>query len=151
MSPIPGWSALRARWSAVAPRRKAVLALLLVFAAGLAGGALIEDLVDEIDRPLFAAEDHDSDDEDDLTEETLLANLDLTPDQWAGIERVFESREDRLEAYWDSRLPELEAVIDSSREEIRQILTPAQRAAYDSQLTRLRMHPRRQLEEDDDD
>jgi Spy/CpxP family protein refolding chaperone len=151
MSPIPGWTALRSRWAAVRPRRKAVLALLLVFAAGLAGGAVLEEIADEIDRPLFAAGDHDDDDEDDLTEERLLARLDLTAEQRARVEQVFEVREDRLEDYWDSRLPELESVIDSSRDEIRAILTPAQRAVYDSQLTRLRLHPRRALEEDDYD
>jgi hypothetical protein len=151
MSRVPGWAALRARWSTVAPGRKALLALLLVFAAGLGGGALIEDIVDEIDRPLFAADDHDDDDDDDLSEETLLANLDLTAEQRERIERAFEAREDRLERYWDARLPELESVIDSSREEIRTILTPAQRATYDSQLARLRFQPRRHFEEDDHD
>ncbi len=151
MSRVPGWTALKARWGAVAPRRKALLALRLVFAAGLGGGALVEDIVDEIDRPLFAADDRDHDDDDVPSEETLLANLDLTTDQRARIEQAFEAREDRLERYWDARLPELESVIDSSRDEIRSILTPAQRAIYDSQLTRLRLEPRRQYEEDDHD
>ena len=150
MNPIPGWTSLRSRWAAVPSRRKAVLALLLVFATGMAGGALLEDIVDEIDRPLFAADDHDDDDAD-LTEERLLARLDLSADQRTRVEQVFEAREDRLEEYWDARLPELESVIDSSRDEIRTILTPAQRDVYDSQLTRLRLHPRRALEEDTDD
>lgn len=145
------WAALEARWSAVAPRRKAVLALLLVFAAGLGGGALLEDIVDELDRPLFAADDSDDDDAGDLSEETVLAHLDLTAEQRERIERVFEAREDRLERYWDARLPELESVIDSSRDEIRAILTPAQRSTYDSQLARLRFQPRRHFEEDDHD
>ena len=100
------------------PGRKAVLALILVFAAGLAEGAALEDLVDELDRPLFSSDDHD-DDDDDLSEERVLASLDLTAEQRVRIERVFESREDRLEAYWDARLPELERVIDSGRAEIR--------------------------------
>lgn len=150
MSRIAGWDALKARWAAVASRRKALLALLLVFAAGLGGGALLEDIVDEIDRPLFAAFD-DDDDGDLPSEETLLANLDLTPDQRARIERVFEAREDRLERYWDTQLPELESVIDSSRDEIRAILTPDQRTIYDRHLNRLRLAPRRQYEEDDHD
>ena len=149
MSRIPGWQGLRARWTAVAPRRRALIALLLVFAAGLAGGALLEDLVDEIDRPLFAAADHD--DEDDFSEERLLRSLDLTGEQRSRVERAFAAREDRMETYWEGRLPELESMIDSSREDIRAILTPEQRAVYDSQLRRLRLQPRHELEEDDDD
>jgi Spy/CpxP family protein refolding chaperone len=137
------------RWAAVSPRWRAVLALVMVFAAGLAGGAALEDIVDDIDRPLFAA--GDDDDDDDVSEETILANLDLSPEQRASIERMFERREDRLEAYWDRQLPDLEALIDSSRSEIRGILTPEQRTTYDSQLTRLRVHVRRELREDHDD
>jgi Spy/CpxP family protein refolding chaperone len=137
------------RWAAVSPRWRAVLALVMVFAAGLAGGAALEDIVDDIDRPLFAA--GDDDDDDDVSEETILANLDLSPEQRASIERMFETREDRLEAYWDRQLPDLEALIDSSRSEIRGILTPEQRTTYDSQLTRLRVHLRRELREDHDD
>jgi hypothetical protein len=150
MSRVPGWAAVRARWAAVAPRRRALLTLLLVFGTGLAAGALLEDLVDELDRPLFAADDR-RDDDDELTEEKVLARLDLTADQRAGIERAFDAREDRLEEYWEGRLPELERVIEGSREEIRAMLTPAQRGVYDSQLTRLRLRPRPELEEDDDD
>jgi hypothetical protein len=145
-----GWTALKHRWRTVAPRRKAWLALLLVFLAGIAAGALIERIADEIDRPLFSAARHD-DDDDDFSEEDLLDDLDLSREQRAAIERVFESREDRLESYWASRLPELETLIDSSRDEIRAILTPGQRAIYDRQLTRLRSDSRRQLGEDDDD
>lgn len=136
-------------WAAVSPRWKAVVALVMVFAAGLAGGALLEDIVDEIDRPVFAADNDD--DDDDLSEEAILANLDLSSEQRASIERVFEMREDRLESYWDTELPSLEALIDSSRSEIRGILTPEQRIKYDSQLTRLRVHARRDLREDHDD
>ena len=149
MSRIPGWQAMKTRWTAIAPRRKALLALLLVFVTGLTGGALIEDIVDQIERPFFAA-DHD-DDDDGLTEESLLERLDLTAEQRVRIERAFEAREDRLEAYWDAHLSELESVFDSSRQDIRAVLTPDQRAVYDSQLGRLRLQSRRDLEEDDED
>jgi hypothetical protein len=155
MSPIPGWAALRSRWAAVAPRRKAILALILVFVVGIGGGALIEDVADELDfdRPLFSTDrDHDDlDDDGDDSEETLLANFDLTPEQRTSIERIFEAREDRLEAYWDAQLPQLEVLIDSSRDEIRNLLTPDQRASYDSQVARLRLHSRHDLDDEDDD
>jgi Spy/CpxP family protein refolding chaperone len=144
-----GWTALKQRWGTVAPRHKAWLALLLVFLVGIAAGALIESIADEIDRPLFSAARHD-DDDDDFSEEDLLDDLKPSREQRAAIERVFESREDRLESYWETRLPELETLIDSSRDEIRAILTPEQRAIYDRQLTRLRSDSRRRLGEDDD-
>jgi Spy/CpxP family protein refolding chaperone len=134
---------------AMAPRWKAVLALVMVFAAGFAAGALVEDIADDLHRPF--AEADDDDDGGAPSEETILANLDLTPEQRAGIERVFEAREDRLETYWDSQLPDLDAVIDSSRDEVRGLLTPEQRTIYDSQVTRLRMYSRQGLREDNDD
>jgi Spy/CpxP family protein refolding chaperone len=144
------WTALKNRWGAVAPRRKAWLALLLVFVVGIAAGALIEEIADEIDRPLFSAASHNHDD-DDFSEEDLLGDLSLSREQRASVERVFESREDRLESYWEAQLPELETLIDSSRDEIRAILTPEQRAIYESQLTRLRSGSRHPLGEDDDE
>jgi hypothetical protein len=118
----------------------------MVFAAGAAGGALLEDIVEDIDWPEFDGRGHDDDPDD--SEETILANLDLTPDQRAGIERLLEQREDRLESYWDARLPELERLVDSSREEIRSLLRPEQRTIYDTHLTRLKIRPRPR--EDDD-
>jgi len=130
------------------PRWKAIVALVLVFAAGIAGGALMEEIADEFERPFAEADD---DNRPAASEENILANLDLTAEQRAAIERVFESREERLEAYWDAQLPGLEAVIDSSRQEVRTILTPVQRTAYDSQLIHLRVHPRRILKEENDD
>jgi len=65
MKAFPGWTALMARWTAVSPRWKAILALVMMFAAGLDGGALLEDIADDIERPAFAAEDDDDDDDGD--------------------------------------------------------------------------------------
>jgi Spy/CpxP family protein refolding chaperone len=148
MSRIPGWIALRSRWSAMAPRWRAVVALLMVFAAGAAGGALLEDIVDDINWPGFDHRDHDELDE---SEERILESLDLTAQQRASVERLFEQREDRLESYWDARFPELEQLVDSNREEIRSLLTPEQRTIYDTHLARLKLQLRRDLREDDDD
>jgi Spy/CpxP family protein refolding chaperone len=149
MSRIPGWAALRSRWSAVTSRWRAAVALLMVFAAGAAGGVLLEDVVDAMDWPEFEARGHDDDLDD--SEETILANMDLTAEQRASVERLFEEREDRLETYWDAQLPELEQLVDSSREEIRSLLTPEQRTIYDTHVSRLRAHLRRELREDHDD
>jgi Spy/CpxP family protein refolding chaperone len=150
MTSIPGWSALKSRWTAIAPRWKAILALIMVFAAGAAGGALVEDIADDLDRPFAEADDDDNDD-GETSEENILANLSLTPEQRTGIERAFEAREDRLERYWDAQLPSLDAVIDSSREEVRSLLTAEQRTIYDSQVTRLQLYSRRGLREEHDD
>lgn len=149
MRRMPGWTALQSRWAAIAPRWRAAVVLLMVFAAGAAGGALLEDVVDDIDWPGFVDRSHDDDLDD--SEETILANLDLTAQQRASVGRLFEQREDRLESYWDTQLPELERLVDSSREEIRSLLTPEQRTIYDTHLARLKVQLRRDLREDDDD
>jgi hypothetical protein len=149
MTRLPGWSAFRTRWSAMTPRWRAIVALLMVFAAGAAGGALFEDIVDEIEWPEFEGRDHKG--SRTVSEETILANMDLTSEQRAGIERLLEAREDRLESYWDAQLPELEGLVDSSRQEIRSLLSPEQQAIYDTHVSRLRADLRRDLREDDHD
>jgi Spy/CpxP family protein refolding chaperone len=150
MKPIPGWTGLKSRWTAVSPQWKAILALVLVFITGFAAGALVEDIADEMERP-FAVADDDDDGGRPRSEETILANLALSPEQRLQVERVFQSREDRLEAYWDDQLPDLDSVIDSSREEVRSLLTPEQRTIYDSQVNELRTRSRQPSREDDDD
>ena len=135
------------RWSALKPRWRAALALAMVFVAGVAGGALIEDLADAVEDAVFTA-DHDDDDE---SEEAFLKRLDLTASQREGVTRALHGREDRLEAYWDTQLPQMELLLDSSRNAIRALLTPSQREAYDTYIRRLRLNPRHALEEQDDD
>lgn len=137
---LPGWSRLAPRW-------RAATALLMVFAAGLAGGALIEDLADAVEDAVFSS-DHDDDDE---SEEHFLKGLDLTAEQRKGVDSALDGRAHRLEAYWDAQLPELGVLLDSSRGAIRTLLTPPQREAYDTYISRLRLNPRPDLEEDDDD
>ncbi len=135
------------RWSAVQPRWRAALALAMVFVAGVAGGALIEDLADAVEDAVFTA-DHDDDDE---SEEAILKKLDLTASQREGVARALQAREARLEVYWDAQLPRMELLLDSSRNTIRTLLTPSQREAYDTYISRLRLNPRHELEEHDDD
>ena len=123
-----------------AARRTAVLVLIAVFLVGGAAGWVAEDLADEIHWPWHhhdaKAPDRPDDDEpfDDDAEEDLLETLGLSRVQDDSVDRLLDTREDRLEEYWKSRLPDLQAIVDSSRQEIRAVLTPAQREAYDHSL-----------------
>jgi len=125
----------------VGPRGIAALVLAATFVLGLAGGAVVEELLEETARPARShteeidwedkAKDHDA-------EEALLAGLSLSAEQRAGVKRILERREDRLEVYWRRRLPEIQSLIDSTRAEIRTLLTPDQQAVYDRRLQQLR-------------
>ena len=116
-------------------RRTAVLVLAAVFLVGLAGGAVLEEVVDEVRWPWSerAADRQPKSDDpwDDDAEEAFLERLGLRPEQLRAIDRALDAREDRLERYWDGKLPELRGIIDSSRAEIRLLLSPEQQAAYD--------------------
>jgi hypothetical protein len=118
----------------IAARRTAVLVLAGVFAVGLAAGALLEDVVDDVAWPFTHADGGEvrpDDAWDDDAEEAFLERLGLRPEQLKTIDRILDAREDRLERYWEGKLPELRGMIDSSRAEIRVLLTPEQQAAYD--------------------
>jgi hypothetical protein len=119
-------------------RRSGILALAAVFLVGLAGGAVLEEVVDDIDWPSAShAGDNDKPDDpmDDDAEEAFFDRLGLAADQRAAVERALDAREDRLEHYWEGKLPELRALVDSSRAEIRLLLTPEQQSAYDGWLS----------------
>jgi hypothetical protein len=122
-------------------RRTAVLVLAAVFLVGLAGGAVLEEVVDEAPWPWSerAADRQPKPDDpwDDDAEEAFLERLGLRPEQLRAIDRALDAREDRLERYWEGKLPELRGIIDSSRAEIRLLLSPEQQAAYDRWITNL--------------
>jgi hypothetical protein len=116
------------------PKRTAILALTAVFAVGLAGGVVLEEVVDDVPWPFGARhEDRDRPDDplDDDAEEAFFDSLGLPAERRAAIERALDAREDRLEQYWEGKVPELRALVDSSRAEIRVLLSPDQQAAYD--------------------
>lgn len=115
-------------------RRSAIAALAAVFLVGLAGGVVLEEVVDDFDwSSANHTNDRDQPDDpiDDDAEEAFFARLGLQADQRAAIERALDEREDRLERYWEGKIPELRALVDSSRAEIRLLLTPEQQSAYD--------------------
>jgi Spy/CpxP family protein refolding chaperone len=117
-------------------RRTALLVLLAVFLAGGAAGWVLEEVVEEIQWPGHGADDESPDSEDDPmdddAEEDFLEALGLGRAQLDSVDRLLDAREDRLEEYWRSRLPEMQQLIDSTRAGIRALLTPEQRAAYDT-------------------
>lgn len=112
------------------PRLVATLLLALAFAVGgLAGMALEEAL--GIDWFEFLDEDNDD------TEDLLLAGMDLTREQRARAEDILEREEDQLEEYWESRIPEIQGMLRTTYAEIRAILTPAQQLIFDDRVREL--------------
>jgi len=62
----------------------------------------------------------------------FLDRLDLSAAQRARVDSILERRRSQLDAFWAGPGTQLRAIVDSTREEVRSVLTPAQRAAYDS-------------------
>jgi hypothetical protein len=124
-------------------RRTAIVVLATVFLVGLAGGAVLEEAIDDFDWPFTGNSNGDGrspppdDPLDDDAEEAFFDRLGLPNDRRRAIEQALDAREDRLEHYWERKLPELRAIIDSSRAEIRLLLTPEQQAAYDRWISDL--------------
>jgi hypothetical protein len=120
-------------------RRSAILALAAVFVVGLAGGAVLEEVVDDVEWPFGADAGADADGDrdrpddpmDDDAEEAFFDRLGLPRDRREAVERALDEREERLKRYWEGKIPELQMLVDSSRAEIRLLLTPEQQAAYD--------------------
>ena len=62
----------------------------------------------------------------------FLDRLDLSAAQRTRVDSILERRRGQLEAFWSGPGTQLRAIVDSTREEVRAVLTPAQRAVYDS-------------------
>lgn len=62
----------------------------------------------------------------------FLDRLDLSAAQRARVDSVLERRRGQLAAFWSGPGTQLRAIVDSTRDEVRAVLTPAQRAVYDS-------------------
>jgi hypothetical protein len=65
----------------------------------------------------------------------LLDRLDLTPEQRRAADSVLRESSPRSEAAMREMVPRLAAIADSVNADLRRLLTPAQRAKFDS-LTR---------------
>ena len=62
----------------------------------------------------------------------FLDRLDLTAAQRASIDSILERRRAQLDAFWSGPGQQVRLIVDSTRNEVRAVLTPAQRAVYDS-------------------
>ena len=74
----------------------------------------------------------------------FLAPLDLSTAQRATVDSILERHRGELDRFWAGPGQQLRVIVDSTRNEIRAVLTPTQRAKYDSMLTerRRREHER---------
>ncbi len=72
--------------------------------------------------------------------------MELTDAQRRDIDSIRSRWHDQIESFWDTAGPRLRAIADSARAEIRAVLTPEQRARYDS----LRAEHRRDKRKDND-
>jgi len=75
--------------------------------------------------------------DEDEPEDSILAGLELSPEQQRQAEDILDRQEDRLEEYWEGRLPELRSILDESNAELRAILTPEQQRVFDRSVREL--------------
>ena len=64
--------------------------------------------------------------------EHLTKSLDLTPDQQAKIQPIFDQAKPQVEAVRQDAMQKIRAIRESTQAQIRPILTPAQQQKYDA-------------------
>ena len=104
--------------------------LAATFIAGALSGAAL-------DRVLNAEETGGSDrggDRDDRRRAYIIDRVEMSDDQRSAIDAILEERSERMRAVWREVEPRMDAITDSARFEIMQVLTPEQRARYESEL-----------------
>lgn len=115
----------------------AALALLLVFAAGAAGGVAVERLWLGADAGDPVAERKDGGGERERTViERFAEELELTDDQKARIDTILAGVRDRMHEMWSEVRPRYRAVVDSARGRIQEVLTEEQAERYRELLRR---------------
>ena len=123
-------------------RLLAVAVLLATFAAGVAAGLGAA----QWRHRAFAHDDHGRGGGagGGPMGDRFLGRLGLTTTQRATVDSILQRRRVQLERFWAGPGQQLRLVVDSTRNEVRAILTPAQRATYDSLLAerRRREHAR---------
>lgn len=70
--------------------------------------------------------------------ERLTADLGLTPDQRADVERIVQDFEPRFREFEERTRTEVRAVMSEMEMQIREILTPEQRVKYDAGIKKMR-------------
>lgn len=112
----------------LSPKLTAALLLGAVFGAGLLGGSALDGA--------FAAGPDGAAarcaDRKGGGYERILGELALEGEQRARIDAILERRRGEIRAFWEGDGARLRAIVDSTRAEIRAVMTPEQRARYDS-------------------
>ncbi len=112
---------------------KVILAILVIFAAGLVTGALVVKST----QPKPPAR-RDAPYQPRLVQRTFLERmkkeLALSPEQAAHLESVLGESRDRIQILWDILGPEIQAEYRDVQERIRAELTPAQREKFEKLL-----------------
>lgn len=101
-----------------------VAAFVAGVAAGVGGSELAEHHHDERGRNTPIRRDKH--------EAHLLSRLDLTGGQRAQTDSIVARRRAEMQSVWDSDGARLRGIVDSTRADLRAVLTPPQRAKYDS-------------------
>ena len=131
------------RTGASVGRRRVVmlltLALVLVAAAGVASGVVLER------RVLSRHEEHGRgrggrEGGRHAMHERFGRDLDLTPAQAAKIDSIFASHRPAIDSARAESEPKIRAIIDQTRREVDSVLTPAQREKMHARMQR--EHPR---------
>ncbi len=110
--------------------------LAVTFIAGALTGAVIDRAL-TTDRPASESR-RDSDDDDDRDRSYIIDRVEMSRNQRATIDSILDVRVRRMRTVWREVEPRLDAITDSARAEIMGVLTPDQRAEYESMLNRHR-------------
>lgn len=117
---------------------RAVILLLLVFGAGVAGGVALERLW--LDTPTAAAAGASREDDGEKRERTVIERfsdeLELTAGQEARIDTILKHYRARMHEMWKEVRPRYRALVDSVRSEIEGELTEKQVRQYRKLLER---------------
>jgi Spy/CpxP family protein refolding chaperone len=102
--------------------------LVATFIAGaMVGGATVQLVARESSAELRRPGDSGRDGER-RSRSSMFDDLDLTAQQQARIDSIFENRRSQTARFWEEHGPQMRAIVDSTRAEIDRILTPEQRA-----------------------
>lgn len=108
--------------------------LAVTFIAGALAGAAIDRVVSEETGGESRVERRD----DGRERSYIIDRVDMSDAQRSAIDSILDRRVHRMRAVWREVEPQLDAITDSARSEIMQVLTPEQRAEYESMLDRRR-------------
>lgn len=127
----------------------AAVALLLVFAAGVAGGVALERLWLDADSGAEAARSDRGYRDHRPVIERFSEELELTADQQAKIDTIVDGLQQRMRDMWAEARPRYRAMVDSAKARIEAVLTEEQVEKYRELLEREAERRERRWGEDD--